>query len=249
MKSEIQKPKTVSPPAAPPKEILWEYVLEHEERQKQFEEWQKQLEEYIKFVIPRQMARAIRNILVHPAAIGLPSESAMEREAGLLGLPWEVRVHPVVAPSFDRIIAAWTRESVSSEYSIQRPTERINLQIERLRIAAEALVRDFDTLLARINRHTDLCLASRELRETVRANRDTPFYWALVDLDDCIRACLPEDMSQDMAETLSRCMSQLAVGMSEEEMLAITDALYTAGFRPWRPPRGKALKRRKTADR
>jgi len=141
------------------------------------------------------------------------------------------------------------RESVVSEYGVESPSEGIGREINSLRGAAEALLRDYGDLLARINRHTDLCEASRRLRETARANRETPLYWALVDLDDCIRACRPEDMSQEMAETLPRCVSQLAVGMSEEQMLGITDALYGAGFRPWKPPKRKARRGKKTAAR
>jgi hypothetical protein len=263
MASESGKAKTAPLHAVPAKETLWEIV---QDQGKQLELLMERLGIDSEELSPGEIspynryvhsygvlhAHKIAALLHHIGHIRMVEEdyeSYLERNAFPLFAGKLCAGHLADFVSFFPFKGAPETDPIISEYSVESVSEKITRGIENLRSAAEALVREFANPLARINRHTDLCGASRRLRETARANRDTPLYWALVDLDDCIRACLPEDMSQEMAETLSRCVSQLAVGMSEEEMLAITDALYTAGFRPWRPPRGKAVKRRKTADR
>jgi len=272
MTPESGKRKTAPLTAVPAKETHWEITQNHWKRLERLEEYlgieseESTLPEtlqgvscYVRY-IERYIAGTIRKEIVRPFVV------AMLRDVGMLPLMVEPETVspapkgisktarrlplPNRSAANDALLRhLLERHSVVSEYGVESPSERIGSELENLRGAAESLVRDFDALLARINRHTDLCLASRELRETVRANRDTPLYWALVDLDDCIRACRPEDMSQEMAETLPRCVSQLAVGMSEEQMLRITDALYGAGFRPWKPPKRKARRGKKTAPR
>jgi hypothetical protein len=109
----------------------------------------------------------------------------------------------------------------------------VDRNIRDLKAAAELLAKNFQDALVRINHHTELCKASRKLRETVEGSRNTPLYWALVDMDHCIRASRPEDMTPGMAQTLVACVERLSPDMSEDEMLKITDDLYDAGLRPW----------------
>jgi len=135
------------------------------------------------------------------------------------------------------------RESVVSEFSLEAPAENTEFLIRALRNAAEAFVREFGDRLVRINRHTDLCLATTKLRDSARRNRNSPFYWAIVEIDDCTRAAVPEDMTPQMAQALFACVEQLAPALSEEQMLGMTEDLYDAELRPWREKRRAARKR------
>ena len=114
------------------------------------------------------------------------------------------------------------------------PNRDENQDVSPLRNTVYALRASWDDVLQRISRHTEVCESARRLREAHRANRNTPFYFALVEVSDCVCAAVPEKMERSMVDTLAECVEDLDSVKNDAEVDAITDRLYQAGFRPWR---------------
>ncbi|MBM3335214.1 hypothetical protein FJY63_11185 [Candidatus Sumerlaeota bacterium] len=225
MRSPTDKEKRATEAIVPPKETQWEFIMDVLRRVERLEQRSDSL------VYERQIDFSMVPI------ISLRSETWAQR----LGI--EFALGPLLAEYLVKKLGQGP-ESVTSDYPIEMQAKNVESHRRSLTSAAEAFVQEFGNPLARIHRHTDLCQASRKLREAARVNRNTPFYWAIVELDDCTRATAPEDMTPGMARTLFACSTKLSPSMTEEEMLVITDELYDAGFRPWRPRRKRHTRKR-----
>ena len=251
MTSKIGRSAGPTKPAVPAPETQWEILRDVWDRVEHLEERSGQVDQPSGGERISEQETSYRTLLSRVFKV----VSDMEVWVGPQGISFDLsRVFRFseVLGQCKRVLAAdilqkRTRQSIVSEYRTLLPNRPLTAEIEHLRSASEAFVSEFEDSLARINRHTDLCQASRRLRETARANRNTPFYWALVDVHDCIHASVPEEMSRPQAETLATCIDQLSPGMSEEKMLEITDALFSAGLRPWRPS-SKKRRRKRTAS-
>lgn len=131
--------------------------------------------------------------------------------------------------------------SVISDAPIEKKG-RFHEELKAVVASAEAFLADFDDLVSRCARHTDLCATLRMLRAKAEDNPRSSFFRVIVDIHDCVRFTGPEDMTKKMAKGIYNVVPNLSDSMTKEELFSITDKLFDAGLRPWPPVRGDQKK-------
>jgi hypothetical protein len=242
MQTPIEKEDALPVLTAPPGEIQWKFIQDVLKRVERLEQGKELLDEEPKSIPEHWVTHDFGRLLGAAVALVYPGASCgsiydVRTGAVLTGIAHQSYRHYLlrILDYRTRQLHREGRESITSDYPLEIPApQKIESAKRLLRSAAEAFLREFDNPVMRIHRHTELCRATRGLRESARVNRNTAFYWAIVEIDDCTRASIPEDMTPGMARALFSCIEQLSPAMTEAEMIALTDQLYDAGFRPWR---------------
>ncbi len=104
--------------------------------------------------------------------------------------------------------------------------------IESIRRKSRELQDNLGDIYARFDNYTSLRQLLRNLRNMHSTRRETWFYQALIEVDDCVRKTELENVSSELVKTLSEVAEELNPEMNEEAMLKLTERLFRAGWRP-----------------